>query len=203
MHRRARGQRQLPQRRGSLSHVRPLGRGHGAGAGGHGVRIAALGEAQSECARRRRDRNRCGRGWCRRVDPGQHAARPCPRPRIGPPAARWRRRRPLGRRRPPRRRPRRLGVPVRLPGPAHRGRRRRGSPGRDAVELLQAGADAVQVGTATFRDPRAPWKVLRAAGALVRVARHDSAARCERRPDGPARRGRSGSVVRTRLGDRV
>lgn len=32
--------------------------------------------------------------------------------------------------------------------------------GEDAVELLQAGADAVQVGTATFRDPRAPWKVL-------------------------------------------
>ncbi len=30
----------------------------------------------------------------------------------------------------------------------------------DAVELLMAGADAVQVGTATFRDPRAPWKVL-------------------------------------------
>jgi dihydroorotate dehydrogenase (NAD+) catalytic subunit len=33
--------------------------------------------------------------------------------------------------------------------------------GRDAVELLAAGADAVQVGTATFRDPKAPWKVLR------------------------------------------
>jgi dihydroorotate dehydrogenase (NAD+) catalytic subunit len=33
--------------------------------------------------------------------------------------------------------------------------------GRDAVELLQAGADAVQVGTATFREPRAPWRVLR------------------------------------------
>ena len=33
--------------------------------------------------------------------------------------------------------------------------------GVDAIELLQAGADAVQVGTATFRDPRAPWKVLR------------------------------------------
>ena len=32
--------------------------------------------------------------------------------------------------------------------------------GHDAVELLLAGADAVQVGTATFRDPRAPWKVL-------------------------------------------
>ena len=32
--------------------------------------------------------------------------------------------------------------------------------GRDAVELMMAGADAVQVGTATFRDPRAPWRVL-------------------------------------------
>jgi dihydroorotate dehydrogenase (NAD+) catalytic subunit len=32
--------------------------------------------------------------------------------------------------------------------------------GRDAVELIMAGADAVQVGTATFRDPRAPWRVL-------------------------------------------
>jgi hypothetical protein len=26
---------------------------------------------------------------------------------------------------------------------------------------LQAGADALQVGTATFRDPHAPWRVLR------------------------------------------
>jgi dihydroorotate dehydrogenase (NAD+) catalytic subunit len=32
--------------------------------------------------------------------------------------------------------------------------------GTDAVELIMAGADAVQVGTATFRDPRAPIKVL-------------------------------------------
>jgi dihydroorotate dehydrogenase (NAD+) catalytic subunit len=32
--------------------------------------------------------------------------------------------------------------------------------GCDAVELLQAGADAVQVGTATFRDPKAPWRIL-------------------------------------------
>ena len=32
--------------------------------------------------------------------------------------------------------------------------------GPGAVELLLAGADAVQVGTATFADPRAPWKVL-------------------------------------------
>jgi dihydroorotate dehydrogenase (NAD+) catalytic subunit len=33
--------------------------------------------------------------------------------------------------------------------------------GVDAVELLLAGASAVEVGTATFRDPRAPWRVLR------------------------------------------
>ena len=32
--------------------------------------------------------------------------------------------------------------------------------GADAVELLMAGADAVQVGTATFRDPRAPVRIL-------------------------------------------
>ncbi|MGH8997520.1 MAG: dihydroorotate dehydrogenase, partial [Acidimicrobiales bacterium] len=32
--------------------------------------------------------------------------------------------------------------------------------GVDAVELLMAGADALQVGTATFRDPRAPRQVL-------------------------------------------
>jgi dihydroorotate dehydrogenase (NAD+) catalytic subunit len=32
--------------------------------------------------------------------------------------------------------------------------------GIDAVELLMAGASAVQVGTATFRDPRAPRRVL-------------------------------------------
>jgi dihydroorotate dehydrogenase (NAD+) catalytic subunit len=31
----------------------------------------------------------------------------------------------------------------------------------DAVELLLAGASAVQVGTATFRDPRAPGRILR------------------------------------------
>ena len=32
--------------------------------------------------------------------------------------------------------------------------------GRDAVEFLMAGASAVQVGTATFTDPGAPWRVL-------------------------------------------
>ena len=34
------------------------------------------------------------------------------------------------------------------------------STGEDAAELLVAGADAVQVGTATFADPRAPLRVL-------------------------------------------
>ncbi|HEY1827792.1 MAG TPA: dihydroorotate dehydrogenase [Acidimicrobiales bacterium] len=33
------------------------------------------------------------------------------------------------------------------------------SSGAEAAEFLLAGADAVQVGTATFRDPRAPWKI--------------------------------------------
>jgi dihydroorotate dehydrogenase (NAD+) catalytic subunit len=32
--------------------------------------------------------------------------------------------------------------------------------GEDAAELLSAGADAVEVGTATFADPRAPQRVL-------------------------------------------
>ena len=32
--------------------------------------------------------------------------------------------------------------------------------GEDAVEMIMAGADAVQVGTATFADPRAPARVL-------------------------------------------
>ncbi len=31
--------------------------------------------------------------------------------------------------------------------------------GSDAIELLSAGAQAVEVGTATFADPRAPWKI--------------------------------------------
>ncbi len=34
------------------------------------------------------------------------------------------------------------------------------SSGADAAEMLLAGASAVQVGTAIFADPRAPWKVL-------------------------------------------
>ena len=41
--------------------------------------------------------------------------------------------------------------------------------GWDAIELMLAGASAVQVGTATFADPRAPWRVL--AGMLAWAAR--------------------------------
>lgn len=40
--------------------------------------------------------------------------------------------------------------------------------GEDAVELLLAGANAVQVGTATFADPRAPLRVQREVGEWCR-----------------------------------
>ena len=33
--------------------------------------------------------------------------------------------------------------------------------GKDAVAMLMAGADAVEVGSATFADPRAPWRIAR------------------------------------------
>ena len=33
--------------------------------------------------------------------------------------------------------------------------------GEDAVAMLMAGANAVEVGTATFANPRAPWTVQR------------------------------------------
>lgn len=35
------------------------------------------------------------------------------------------------------------------------------SSARDAVAMLMAGANAVEVGTATFADPRAPWRIQR------------------------------------------
>ena len=72
--------------------------------------------------------------------------------------------------------------------------------GYDAAELLSAGADAVQVGTASFVDPRAPLRVLRGAGGLVRIA-----GLCERVAAGgerPAWRGRGrGSRASWRLDD--
>jgi dihydroorotate dehydrogenase (NAD+) catalytic subunit len=44
------------------------------------------------------------------------------------------------------------------------------SNGEDAVAMLMAGANAVEVGTATFADPRAPWRVQR--GLARWLARH-------------------------------
>jgi dihydroorotate dehydrogenase (NAD+) catalytic subunit len=35
------------------------------------------------------------------------------------------------------------------------------SSGEDAVAMIMAGANAVEVGTATFANPRAPWMVQR------------------------------------------
>jgi dihydroorotate dehydrogenase (NAD+) catalytic subunit len=46
--------------------------------------------------------------------------------------------------------------------------------GEDAAELVLAGASAVQVGTATFADPRAPARVLEQLGAWARRTRHPS-----------------------------
>jgi len=82
--------------------------------------------------------------------------------------------------------------------------------GRDAVELLQAGADAVQVGTATFRDPRAPWKVLRqlarwcdAHGTTVDAIRAQARRRADTGDgDGVAADAAAGSVELLREGGR-
>ena len=41
--------------------------------------------------------------------------------------------------------------------------------GRDALELVAAGASAVQVGTVTFHDPRAPLRVREELGVLLRA----------------------------------
>jgi dihydroorotate dehydrogenase (NAD+) catalytic subunit len=45
------------------------------------------------------------------------------------------------------------------------------SSGEDAVAMVMAGADAVQVGTATFAEPRAPWRIQRELGRWLE--RHD------------------------------
>ena len=46
--------------------------------------------------------------------------------------------------------------------------------GKSALEFLHAGAQAVQVGTASFRDPRAPWKVAADLNNALRRAGHAS-----------------------------
>ena len=49
--------------------------------------------------------------------------------------------------------------------------------GVDAVEMLLAGASAVGVGTANFREPRAPYRVARRARRLVRARTTSRASR--------------------------
>ena len=63
--------------------------------------------------------------------------------------------------------------------------------GRDAVEYLMAGASAVQVGTATFRNPRAPLDVLEGLEAWMR----DHAVKDVRDLTGAARRERAPESV--------
>jgi dihydroorotate dehydrogenase (NAD+) catalytic subunit len=45
------------------------------------------------------------------------------------------------------------------------------SSGEDAVAMIMAGANAVEVGTATFANPRAPWLVQQGLERWMR--RHD------------------------------
>ena len=152
-----------PNLEDAARHVRPLGGGHRATsmAATRGVRPAPVGQAQPE---RHRPRRRS----------------PAPRPRRGAEAVTLVNT-VLGMAIDPETRRPRLGagggglsgpaihpVAVRavhdvhaaLPGPADRRRRRASSTGADAVELLLAGARAVQVGTATFADPRRAARVL-------------------------------------------
>ena len=68
-----------------------------------------------------------------------------------------------------------------LPGPADRRRRRRRRAAIDAVELLLAGASAVQVGTATFADPAASARVLTELGDWCRRHGVQALARRDRR----------------------
>ena len=53
--------------------------------------------------------------------------------------------------------------------------------GRDVVEFLLAGASAVQVGTAVFRDPAAPLRIVDELAAVLRRARHRRRRRADRR----------------------
>jgi dihydroorotate dehydrogenase (NAD+) catalytic subunit len=41
------------------------------------------------------------------------------------------------------------------------------STGADAVEMMMAGANAVQVGTASFADPSATWRIAREAAIIA------------------------------------
>ena len=159
-----RGQCELPQYRGPAPHVRPLAHGHGRGAGGGGRQRAGrapVGQAEPHGGRPGRDR----RGgalptgpkrspWSTPHWPWSSTSSARPGPRFGPAGGGL-----SG--------PSLHPVAVRAVfdvRAAHPDAAIIGvggvMTGRDAIELFMAGADAVQVGTATFRDPRAPWRIL-------------------------------------------
>ncbi len=153
-------------------------RATGAGGGCYRMRSAPLGQAEPERARYRGDRRGGARRGSRGAHLDQYLARVGTRRRDGSPCAR------VPAAADSRGRPSiqwqsgRYGSAARL------------SPTRASsvwaawrrVGMRSSscgpGADAVQVGTATFRDPRAPWKVLRELGAVVREEGNNSGARC-------------------------
>ena len=162
--RRRRGEPLLSQHRGRPRPVRPLGDRDPRRDGGHRRRAAAHAGPSSA---------RTSPTWCRSPTPPAPAARRRSRsstrcsgmaidPETGclPAGIRPARGRALGPGHPP---DRRAGGPRRARGacPTCRSSESEASPrGGDAAELILAGASAVQVGTATFADPRAPARVL-------------------------------------------
>ena len=127
-----------------------------------GVRAAAVGEAEPQRRRHRRHRRRRARRRRRGARAREHRARHGHRRRSAAPTGSVRARRAaVCRDRPsgPWRCAPCTTVGPRSPTPASSvsGGVSRGV---DAVEMMLAGADAVEVGTATFRDPRAPARVL-------------------------------------------
>ena len=41
--------------------------------------------------------------------------------------------------------------------------------GEDAIAMVMAGASAIEVGTATFANPRAPWRIQKEAAAWMKA----------------------------------
>ena len=120
---------------------------------------------------RPRRRGRGGRPRRRRGsgDAGQHRARHGHRPsdRRVPPRLGCTGRRPLRPRHPPDRGPHRPRRPPSAPRSARSSASAASVAGDDAVELLRAGASAVQIGTANFDDPRTTARVLAEIAALL------------------------------------
>ena len=143
--------------------------------GGRGVRCggpAPVGQVESQHARPRGDRRRRPSSGCVGPRAREHRARAGRRHRTSPAVARQRRR--------GRERTGMLPVSLRAVFECRAAFRRRRSwawagvaSGEDVVAMLMAGANAVEVGTATFADPRAPWRILRGLERWMR--RHDVA----------------------------